>query len=276
MVSVSKITVNDWNPNEMSPEQYEMLLDNIMKVDFVDPVLVTKFKDEYDEKIRYRVVDGEHRFRAACDLGHKKVPIIVVDYDESTAKKQTIRMNKIRGSFNHKKFNKMIEAMLMGGELSSATAAFDLGFEDEEEFELYREAARSQLPNKEAKQEFDKRVKQAQTLDDIYTLVMILVKKYGDSIPANFMILSVGLGRSLWVKVDQRNIRRFEAKARQCLEEGYTFDSFLTRVLQSVNVEKFIAKHGKKLIPVEDDNATIEDYYQDDNEELQELVAEAD
>lgn len=277
MVSPERIAANEWNPNEMSAEQYELLMDNISRIGFGDPITVTPFKDEYDENIKYRIVDGEHRWRAARDYGMEKIPVVIVDgLTEVDAKKQTIRLNKIRGELSHKKFNKLIDQMIRDGDLLVDSAAFEMGFADEEEFALFRDEARKMVP-KEGRKEFDKRAKQAETLDDIYTLVMLLVKKYGDTIDANWLILQLESGRSMWVKIDQRNLRRFESKAREVLEAGYTFDSFLVKVLQAINVEKFIEKHGDKLVSVEEDGRdTIEEYIHNDDEDLQELSAEVE
>lgn len=272
---VWEIAPNDWNPNDMTPEEEELLRDNLQRVGFVAPLMVTEWSDPNDPSVKYRVVDGEHRLQAAKDLGYETVRVALVDITEAEAKKQTVRMNKIKGVLDFDKMNKLVSELIASGEMDLDEAAFELGFADEDEFELIREAMRESLPDEDSKKEFDKRSKNAKSVDDIYSLVMVLMKKYGNTLPANFMIVAVGRGRNLWVKLDGRHLRRFESAARDCLESGYSFDSYLTSVLDSISdVEKYIDEHKDELVEIDDDVENVEDFYEDINEDLEQISEE--
>ena len=72
-ISVSLIDCNDWNPNEMSVKMRQILTDNLSRIGMVDPILVAIDKD------RYRIVDGEHRYRIAVELGYEEVPCVILN-----------------------------------------------------------------------------------------------------------------------------------------------------------------------------------------------------
>lgn len=269
-VPIETIVPNDWNANEMTDEKEELLRDNIERHDMTSPILVIRHKDELNPDIRYMIIDGEHRWRAARNVGAESIPVVIVKMNEVDAKKQTIRMNNIRGELNFKKFQKLVDDMLVKGQVTMDEAAFEFGFQDDEEFQLVLESARETLPSPEAKREFDKRSKQAKTVDEIYSLVMVLMRKYGETLPANWMIVSMGKARNLWVKMDPRNLRKFENAARDCIEAGVMFDSFLVEALSDIDAKAFIEEHRKALIPIDDHIEEVEDFYEDSTEDLQE------
>jgi ParB/RepB/Spo0J family partition protein len=276
-VSVKRIKNNPWNPNELTDIEQELLDDNISAIDFSAPILVRPYQDKKNKKIRYQVVDGEHRLAAAIREGIKKIPVVVRDLTDAQAMKQTVRMNKIRGTLNHDKFNKLVDKLIDSGDMLLDDAPFELGFAEQEEFLLIRETMRETLPNEEAKKEFDKRVKEAKSVDDIYSLVMALIKKYGDSLPANWMVISIGQGRGLWVKLEGHLLKQFEKIARTCMDEGVTFDSYIVAALgETKDATKYIKKHRVDLDEIEDDSATsIDDLYIDSEEAFDEAAETA-
>ncbi len=59
---------------------------------FVAPILVRPRGEAY------QVVDGEHRFTIARELGHERVPCVVVEMDHDEARMKTLQMNGLRGT----------------------------------------------------------------------------------------------------------------------------------------------------------------------------------
>lgn len=257
-------------------DETNLLIDNIDRVGFVDPILVVEY-----EPGSYEICDGEHRFRAMQVLGFTEIPCVVADpkkFDRKTQKLQTVRLNKIRGQLDLRKFNELVDNLIDSGEVTPDEAAFSLGFADEDEFALVRETFRESLPNKEAKKEFDKKVKEAKSVDEIYTMVMELIRKYSTGLTANYMIIAVGRGRNLWCLLDGTLMREFEAMARTCLDEGVTFDSFITRALSGIDAKAFIEENREELNPVGDEIETVDDLFEyndgSDFEEIHKMYTE--
>jgi len=90
---VSSIKPNDWNFNVMTPRLYEKAKASIKKFGFVAPVVVRPLGDG-----TYELVDGEHRWKAAVELGLTHIPAVVLEeYEDAEAKALSIALNEIKG-----------------------------------------------------------------------------------------------------------------------------------------------------------------------------------
>lgn len=105
LMSPDDITKNDWNPNVMEEERIKLLETNIKRVGFLVPVVVRK------EGKTYQIVDGEHRWKAAQNIGLKEIPVVVATVDEWEAKLQTINLNNIKGELDQFKLAKLLEGL---------------------------------------------------------------------------------------------------------------------------------------------------------------------
>lgn len=105
LVPVANIEVNDWNPNAMDMETFNILVETVRAEGMNQPVLVREKKDEPD---RYELIDGEHRFKASRAAGIKNIMVIVVPYTDDMAKMRTISMNHIKGEYIPLKMAKLL------------------------------------------------------------------------------------------------------------------------------------------------------------------------
>lgn len=112
-IHVGDIAPNPWNPNQMSDRAFEAEVESILRFGFIDPVTVMWAPP--GEAQPFRIVDGEHRWRAlrlildkpptktpmhpslAPLVEHQSIPAIVLDVSEEQAKKLTIVLNETRG-----------------------------------------------------------------------------------------------------------------------------------------------------------------------------------
>jgi len=86
---------NPWNPNRQDAFIYEKEKASITKFGFVVPITVRRLATH---SLRYQVIDGEHRLKAAGDLKIEEVPIIDLgSVDDDTAKQLTIILNETKG-----------------------------------------------------------------------------------------------------------------------------------------------------------------------------------
>ena len=109
MIPVNRIEANEWNPNEMEAEVFEVLVSNIKEDGNMNqPVLVRKHpkKEGY-----YQCVDGEHRWKGASVAGLTEIMCIVVEVDEERAKLRTLSMNAVRGKNVPLKLAKIIASL---------------------------------------------------------------------------------------------------------------------------------------------------------------------
>lgn len=271
-IPIDRITPNAYNPNIMDETDFAMLEDNISKVGFLDPILVVPIFEDAGE-IHWEIVDGEHRYQMLRVENEIEAPCIVVDpdiFDEKTRKLQTVRMNKIRGSFDIGKFNALVNNLVKEHNIPFDDISNELGFVDEDEFQQLVGELRKSVP-KGARKEYDKAVKSADSIQDVYRIVEKLWKRYGDTLPSNFMILDFGRKRHLWVTLKSRALYEISDIFREVMAAGYTIDSYLVTLLKEIDPMNFIDdfKHKMTKIP-EGDTTKLDDLVEESTEESNE------
>jgi len=127
-ISIDKIRPNDWNPNSMDARMFAVLIKNIEKEGFIEPVIITK-----DSVI----INGEHRWRALQQMGEKVISVIRlgIKSTDPRAKLESLALNKIHGDFNEDK----LAAVL--AELEMMEVDLDLTGFDENAIDKYLDMA---------------------------------------------------------------------------------------------------------------------------------------
>jgi ParB family chromosome partitioning protein len=80
---------NSYNPNSHSTQSFDLLLKSLAVFGFTQPIVV--------ERNSMTIIDGEHRWRAACVLDLEEVPVCFVDLNEEEMRLSTIIHNQARG-----------------------------------------------------------------------------------------------------------------------------------------------------------------------------------
>ncbi|NTW15339.1 MAG: ParB N-terminal domain-containing protein [Candidatus Moranbacteria bacterium] len=96
MVDPARLKPNEYNPNEMSDEQFEWLLEDFRENGWIgQPVIVNG---------EYEIIDGFHRWKAAKTLGFDEIPVVVFEpRDGEHQKILTVALNAKRGEMSPEK-----------------------------------------------------------------------------------------------------------------------------------------------------------------------------
>lgn len=127
MAPLDSVRPNDWNANEFTTDELEALrhglrLDGWLK----SQSLLIWGTDERGAR-RDIIIDGEHRWVVASDIGFKKGPMVFLDgLSEAEATALTIKLGNRRGKPDHTKLAPVVKAIQL--KLSSTTLGLDLGF----------------------------------------------------------------------------------------------------------------------------------------------------
>jgi hypothetical protein len=251
-IPIEQIRPNDWNPSEMSAAEFDMLTTNISDVGFLQPIVVVPVQE--DDGLFYRIIDGEHRYEAQRLHDAEAVKCVIASdeiLDEDQQRFQTIRMNQIRGSINPDKFVRLVNELADSGRYSLDELGINFGFVDQDAFQALLDDTRKSLP-KEARKEFDKARPEITSGDELSNLLTRLFRKYGSTLPANYMILDVGGRESMWVRLSPDDWKRIRRIASAVLKEGVTFDSYLLAVLLQTPLDKVPAD---VLVPISKDTS---------------------
>lgn len=90
-ILLKNIKPNDYNPNEMTEQQFEELVREVKHLGKPPKPIVLRDKGEF-----FEIVDGEHNYLALGKLGHQELQegwYEIVDYDDIEAKRQTWKRN---------------------------------------------------------------------------------------------------------------------------------------------------------------------------------------
>ena len=80
LIEVNKITPNPYQPRrEFDEEELKNLANSIREFGILQPLVVTKIVEETDGavNVRYQLIAGERRFRAASMIGLERVPAVI-------------------------------------------------------------------------------------------------------------------------------------------------------------------------------------------------------
>lgn len=89
-VDTDSVKPNSYNPNRQNESDFSLLLRSMREDGFTQPIVVQKSTRE--------IVDGEHRWRAARELGLTQVPVVMVEMSDEQMRISTLRHNRARGS----------------------------------------------------------------------------------------------------------------------------------------------------------------------------------
>jgi ParB-like chromosome segregation protein Spo0J len=104
-IPVDRLRANSWNPNKMDEAMYAKELKSIERFGFVDPVTVREV-GMHD----YEIIDGEHRVKAARELGMTEVPCHNLGLlDDDTARELTIVLNETRGTSDRERLSELLK-----------------------------------------------------------------------------------------------------------------------------------------------------------------------
>jgi ParB/RepB/Spo0J family partition protein len=109
-IHVDLVMPNPDNINEMDEKTFGFLLENIKEVGLIDPIQVIPIQDG-----KYFLMGGEHRWKAAKQLGYNYVPAVILTDTRWTDSDYTdlisFRMNVLRGTQQPEKFLKVYDRM---------------------------------------------------------------------------------------------------------------------------------------------------------------------
>lgn len=225
-IPIEKLEPNKWNPNEEDEEKFNRLVKSIEDAGIIQPINVVP-SEELD---MYRIISGEHRYKAAKVLGYKKIPCIVhKDFDIDRQKFITVRMNVIQGKLNPMKLANLIEDLSKKYEKEVMEEL--MGFTDEAVFHSIFEQIKRDLPE-EIKEKLEESRQEIKTIDDLSNVLNRIFTEYGDTVPYNFIFFTFGGKKHLMIRSEKKLFKKMEDILRYCQNNKIDINDFLYKHLK--------------------------------------------
>lgn len=115
------LSPNGWNPNELSAFERESLKHGLKTDGWLKSQSMLVWGKDEKGKLQNVIIDGEHRWLVATELGFDVGPMVILDgLAEKQARELTIKLDAKRGRFNKTKLSAAVR------ELVDETTDFDL------------------------------------------------------------------------------------------------------------------------------------------------------
>ena len=85
----------EYNPRQLSDDQYKHLKESISRFGLVDPIIINKNKDRKDI-----IIGGHQRVKVARTMGIDEVPCVEIDLTYDKEKELNVRLNKNTGDWD--------------------------------------------------------------------------------------------------------------------------------------------------------------------------------
>ena len=92
---IDSLVFAEYNPRQLTKEQYKNLKDSITRFGIVDPIIVNSNEDR-----KNIIVGGHQRVKVAEKLGIKEVPCVFVDLPYDKERELNVRLNKNTGEWD--------------------------------------------------------------------------------------------------------------------------------------------------------------------------------
>lgn len=135
-VSPDELQVDGDNPNEQSEEMFGLLCENLRAKGWIGNAIVANTGDlpGYDGDPEGLIADGEHRWRAAQEIGLEAVPVKFYDFEDDAERRLWRQeLNKISGEHDQKRDALEYDLLLEEGRSEDVQDLVDATGEDLDE-----------------------------------------------------------------------------------------------------------------------------------------------
>lgn len=129
IVDISLLVANDYNPNKMPKKEMDLLAECIVSYGFLFPIIVN------EEKGKYIIVDGYHRYETLKRLNSDKASIINLNIKPEQRMQLTVLMNRIKGMHQVESMSHLVVKLSNLG-MDDIEICDNLGMEAEEYLRL--------------------------------------------------------------------------------------------------------------------------------------------
>jgi hypothetical protein len=245
-LSPAALIPNNWNPNSMSADEYQLLKEHILEDGFIDPITA---RDNSDGT--YTITNGEHRWRVAKDIGLELVPVDVLQgkkwEDDDELKLKTVSLNMLHGKMDPEKFVTLHRdvAKKFGEEEIHRMMGFTKRHGVQK---LIRQVAKDVKDNisPEAAAAFEKRAREAKTINDLEKIIQHIFQEFGGTVDHNFMVFASSGKQHIYIAMSKDTHSAMKTIMKHSEAARVDINEVIGVALQGVAAELKKASRKKK------------------------------
>ena len=242
-IPIGDVHPNAWNPNAMNKREFARLKKELTENGFLIPIVVVQNDDGYE------IIGGEHRWRAAGELGFGKVPCVVLTgekwSDEDVRMFETTRLNAIKGRVSPEKLAAMHAKLIERGHDEKLMSHL-MGFAEEAEFKRLIKATSQSMRDAGAPtaavKEFEANAQQLKSVDGLSDMLERIWKRHGSSAEKSYIAFDFGGRKHIWIGMSHGDMVPMSAMMEDIQASGTT----------ASKVFGWIAKHWKDIPDLRD------------------------
>lgn len=218
-IPVDKLLDSAENPNEMTAQALDKLVDGIREDGFDEPIIVVPELDGEKETGNYVIASGHHRVKAARVLGMREIPAIIKQgWDDDKRLISLVKRNILHGEINPKKFTELVDTLRKRNYTEEMVKAV-MGFTKKDAFENLYQQVRKALPT-EKKAKLDEAKEKIKTVDDLSNVLNSIMKEGGSTLDMGYMVFTFGGKKHHYIRIDQCLEERISAIEDECTASG--------------------------------------------------------
>lgn len=233
-INIENIDPNPNNPNTMSDAEINRLVEAIKEDGFLVPIITIKHND------RYKILNGEHRWRASMIAGLKYIPAIVLmdekyndpDYIDLL----NIRLNEIRGGLDAVKFKPTYEKVVT--KYGEQEAKKVLGITHDEVYKKMIKKMAIQLKKNmsdDMAEKIDKAVERSKNPESFVKTIAKIISNESKSVDiTNCVIFQFSGKEHVIVRCNQNTFSVIQEISRMCLQSGRDINEVIYDALNKV------------------------------------------
>lgn len=241
-IPTEKILPHPKNPNEMDETTFNRLKQMIEENGFDEPIQVVPHPDDaLLEDGYYMILGGEHRHRAAKEIGLSSVPAVVLkglsEHDIAT---KMVQRNMVRGELQSSKFAGLVEEVRKGNRTwTDEDIAERMGMQKKVLISHLNKAKTKESdeggedgekgPENADGDEYASRKK---VYDNLAYVVGDLMKQYGDTIPQGFMLFFHKNKLHLLVQCDEELYLRMQELTEKAKRDHDSISTYLSNLFE--------------------------------------------
>jgi len=236
-IKIDNIHPNTWNANVQKNATFDKLVEEIQEDGFKDPLTVvpidkSDYESEWTSGVHYRIISGEHRWRAAKVLDYKELPCFVEEeWDEQLQKLKTVRLNLIKGDLDSTKFTKLVKELEQ--DVDPVILPDLLGFNDGKEMSKYiiEEAESRDKTFLDGLLQESKKEKYA--IDSLTEIIADIFNQTAGTVDQNYLFFSYKGGLHMAIIADKKLFALLKDVNDYLVSSGESATDFFTEAIET-------------------------------------------